>query len=109
MRFCGKVGYVEFVEAAPGVYEEKITERQYRGTVLRNARRLDATEKLHDDIDLNNSISIVADAYAYRHMQDMLYVVFHGSKWRITNIEVVRPRLNLTVGGIYNGPSRSVP
>lgn len=109
MRFCGKVGYVEFVETAPGVYEEKITERQYRGAVLRNARRLDATEKLHDDIDLNNSISIVADAYAYQHMQDMLYVVFHGSKWRITNIEVVRPRLNLTVGGIYNGPSRPVP
>ena len=32
----------------------------------------------------------------------MKYIEFEGTKWKITNVEVRYPRLNLTVGGIYN-------
>ncbi len=34
----------------------------------------------------------------------MKYVRWQGERWRITNIEIQRPRIVLTIGGIYNGP-----
>lgn len=103
MKFCGKIGYApETVEVTPGVYEEQIVEHIYRGDVIRNTRRLESDDKANDDITSNNSISIMADAYAYDHFYDMRYVEWQGSKWKVTNVEVQRPRLILTIGGIYN-------
>ena len=31
MRFCGKVGYVTTSETSPGIWEEQVVERTYRG------------------------------------------------------------------------------
>lgn len=102
-KFYGAVGYAETVNTAPGVYEEQITERQYFGELIRNTRRLQSTDQLNDDINIANEISIVADPYAYDHFHAMRYVEFMGAKWKITNVEVQRPRLILTIGGVYNG------
>ena len=57
----------------------------------------------NDDIAFENNFSIVADAYAYENFANMRYVVWNGSKWRVTNVEVRRPRLILTVGKVWNG------
>lgn len=103
MKFYGKVGYApQQVETSPGVFEEMIVEHTYRGDIIRNTRRLESDNKVNDDITSNNSISIMADAYAYDHFYDMRYVEWQGSKWKVTNVEVQRPRLLLTLGGIYN-------
>lgn len=102
-KFYGAVGYAELVETRPGVHEEQITERTYYGEIGRNTRRLQSTDQLNDDINIANEISIVADPYAYDHFHKMRYVEFMGAKWKITNVEVQRPRLILTVGGVYNG------
>ena len=59
---------------------------------------------LNDDLVLNNQLSIVADAYANQHFFAIRYVRWMGALWKITNVEVQRPRLLLTVGGVYNGP-----
>lgn len=103
MKFYGKVGYApQQVETSPGIFEEMIVEHTYRGDIIRNTRRLESDNKVNDDITSNNSISIMADAYAYDHFYDMRYVEWQGSKWKVTNVEVQRPRLLLTLGGIYN-------
>ena len=103
MKFYGKVGYApQQVETSPGVFEEMIVEHTYRGDIIRNTRRLESDNKVNDDITSNNSISIMADAYAYDHFYDMRYVEWQGSKWKVTNVEVQRPRLLLTLGGIYH-------
>lgn len=104
-RFYGAIGYGVSVETYPGVWEESVDERFYTGDVIRNARRLEAGEKVNDDITVNNSISIVADAYANNHFFAMRYVEWMGVKWKITNVEVQRPRLILTIGGVYHGSS----
>lgn len=102
-KYYGKIGYNESVETTPGVWEEKITERSYYGDVVRNARRLQSTDKVNDDININNEISIVADPYAMNNFHSMRYVEFMGAKWKVSNVEVQYPRLILTLGGLYNG------
>ena len=103
-KFYGVIGYVETVEIEPGVWEETIVERPYYGDLTRNTSGFQSSGGVNDDININNNISIVADPYAYENFYQMRYVVLEGAKWRITNVEVNRPRLILTVGGIYNGP-----
>jgi hypothetical protein len=30
-------------------------------------------------------------------------------KWKVTAVEVLRPRLILTLGGVYHGPTKRAP
>ena len=102
-RFCGKVGFGIPQETAPGVYADKITERIYRGDITKMVQRLERSEYLNDNISVNNSISIVADAFANENFFSIRYVRWAGACWKVTNVEVQRPRLILTVGGVWNG------
>ena len=101
-KFYGSIGYAELIEVNPGIWEEKITERKYYGDLIRNTRRLQTSDKLNDDINISNEISIVADPYANQNFHSMRYVEFMGAKWKINNVEVLYPRLILTIGGVYN-------
>lgn len=103
-KFYGKIGYGINTETKPGVWKDVITEREYFGDVIRNTRQLASSETLNDDINIRNEISIVADPFAYENFHAMRYVDFMGASWKITNVEVQRPRLILSIGGVYNGP-----
>ena len=102
-KWFGKIGYAETMETAPGVWEEQITVREYYGDLTRNTRRLQTVDKVNDDININNELSIVSDPYAIEHFYSMRYAEFMGAKWKITNVEVQYPRLILSLGGVYNG------
>lgn len=101
-KFYGKIGYAETIETAPGVWTETITERYSAGDVQRNARKWQSGEHLNDDLVINNTISILSDAYAGQNFHAMRYLEWMGTLWKITNVEVQSPRLILTIGGIYN-------
>lgn len=101
-KFYGAIGYAETVETKPGVWKEQITERMYSGDLLRNTSRFQSADKLNDDINITNEISIVADPYANQNFHLMRYVEFMGTKWKVSNVEVEYPRLRLTFGGVYN-------
>lgn len=103
-KFYGAIGYGETMETAPGVYQDVITEHNYRGDITRNTRRLEDGDKVNDDISVSNSISIVADEYANEHFFAIRYVRWAGTLWKVSNVEVQSPRLLLTLGGVYNGP-----
>ena len=104
-RFYGRVGYGQSVETAPGVWMDQITERFYTGDVVRNARNLQQGENLNADLSVQNSISIVADAYATEHFFAIRYVEWSGTLWTISSVEVQSPRLLLRLGEVYNGPT----
>ena len=104
MRFYGNVGYADIdVETAPGVWEASMVAKKYRGDITRSARRLESTTTLNDSVTLENSFSIIADAFAYENFSKMRYVSWNGENWTVTNVEVRRPRLILTIGDIWNG------
>ena len=105
MRFFGPVGYGESSTLpGSGVWEDVITEVDYRGDVFRDSRRLESGDKVNSDLSVNNSISIVADEKANKHFHLIKYVVWQGEYWKVTNVELKPPRLLLTLGGVYNGP-----
>lgn len=106
-RFFDVVGYGESLESEPGsgVWTDHITEVEYYGDVVRNTRKLEAGDKVNDDVVVGNSISIVADEFAYNNFFKIKYVGWAGTLWIVTDVEVRSPRLILTLGGVYNGPT----
>lgn len=102
-KWYGKIGYAETVEVRPGVFKEQITEREYFGDVLQNTRRLQTSDKVNDDINVSNRISIIADPFANENFHSMRYLSFMGTNWKVSTVEVAFPRLILTLGGVYNG------
>lgn len=101
-KFYGEIGFINIEETKPGIWEEKINERPYYGDVTKSISRFQSSDKINDDISLNNTISIVADPYANENFQYMRYVKFMGAKWKITNAEIQYPRIILGIGGMYN-------
>lgn len=119
-RFFGAVGYGDTVEtpistvdeddnveiiANSGVWIDTITEIEYYGDVIRDIRRLESGENLNSNIAVNNSISIVADEYAINHFFKIKYVRWAGALWTVTAVESRPPRLILSLGSVYNGPT----
>lgn len=102
-KFHGKIGYIQTEETVPGVHEEIATERSYVGDILRSNQTWEKNENLNDNLTINNRFSIVADAFAYENFQYIRYILWMGTKWKISSIEIQRPRLILTIGGVYNG------
>lgn len=104
-KFYGVVAYAITEEVIPGKWKEHIVEKQYRGDITRVSRRLQSADKVNDDIRINNEIRILADAFAYQNFQNIRYVVWMGTKWKVESVTVDRPRLVLEIGGEYNGSS----
>ena len=104
-KWYGEIGFAETVETKPGVWVEQITKRNYYGDVTRDSRRLQAADKLNDNVNISNQISIISDPYANENFHSMRYAFYMGTRWKITDIEVQYPRLNLILGGVWNGES----
>lgn len=101
-RFYGKVGYA-LGELVDDVWTESIVERPYYGEVLNESRNLVSSDKVMDDVRLSKRISIVADAFAFENFVDLKYVDWMGTLWTVPTVEVERPRLILSLGGVYHG------
>lgn len=106
-KFYGPIGFATTIETRPGVWEEKIVERYYRGDVIRNTRRLESADQVNDNINIANEISILADPFANGNFHSIRYAAFMGTKWKISNVEVRYPRLTLTLGGVWNGQTKT--
>jgi hypothetical protein len=103
-KFFGAIGYGHTVREN-GVSREEITELLYFGDVLVEARRFsEGEDTVNTDLNLQNTIEVVADAYAYENMHAIRYVKWSGVFWRVDSLTVRRPRLVLRLGGVYNGP-----
>lgn len=101
-RYYGIIGYAERKETDPGVWVDTITEKCYKGDIIRNLRTLENSNKVNNDINVSNRISIVADPYAMNNFQNIKYATFMGTKWMVKDVEVLYPRLILSLGGLYN-------
>ena len=108
-KFYGPVGYVVDTVTGLDIHTNVPVERFYRGDLLENNRRLENGEGVNDNVTIGNKISIVADAYAYGHINDMRYVKWMGVCWKINLVDVKRPRLILSLGGVYNGETAKTP
>lgn len=103
-RFCGKIGFNKTVEKQSGVWvDDEPLEYTYYGDIIRNTRNIENSSNVIDNLNITNSISIVADKYANENFQYMKYVIFNGIKWKIDSITIEYPRMIIVIGGVYNG------
>lgn len=107
-RYSGNVGYGTTVEEpeGSGIHVPSIEEYPYYGDVTREARNLEQGAKVNDDISATSvTISIIADPHAIEHYLKIKYVWWEGVRWKVTTVAVQRPRLILSLGSVYNGPT----
>ena len=102
-KFYGAIGFAKTEETKPGVWQDVITERTYSGDMSNTSFSFQSSDQVNDNVNVRNEISIVADVFAYQNFHSMRYVVFMGTKWKISSIKPEYPRMKLTVGGLYNG------
>ena len=104
-KFYGQIGFARTVEDPPesGIWIDQVVEGEYYGDVNRVIRRWDAGQKINDDININNEISIVSDDFVMQNIPWIKYVRWNGAAWKVTSVETQYPRLILSIGGVYNG------
>ena len=102
-KFHGKLSYGITGETKPGVWVDQIIEKDVVGDFIKNTRQLENSGGVNDNININNSISIVADPYVTENFHLIKYVKFMGTAWKVRTAEVQYPRIILTLGGEYNG------
>lgn len=106
-RFHGEVGFGKDAEDPPGsgVWKQQVTEMLYFGDITKNVRRASDGDTLATNLTVNHVVSIVADDYAIQQLSFIKYVRWAGAAWEVTKVESQRPRLILSLGGVYNGPT----
>ena len=102
------MGYGIPTKTAPGVWSDSITERVYTGDFLDIMATNSESDKVNNDIRLQQQISVVADAFALENFTRIRYVSWMGVNWAVASVKVQRPRLILRLGGVYHGPSAAV-
>jgi hypothetical protein len=106
--FYGPIGFVETVEdpVGSGIWIEKPIERNYRGEVSRFSKRWDnGSQQVNPDITITNTISIIADPFVSNKLYALRYIKWLGGYWNVSSVDVQLPRLILSIGGVYNGPT----
>lgn len=106
-KYYGEIGFAETIEspANSGIWRETFVLRNYYGDIIRNVRKLISGERVNDNVAVDNRISIVSDPYADEHFFAIRYATWQGVRWKVINVEVQYPRLILSLGGVYNGPT----
>ena len=104
-RYCGNVGFRETAETEPGIWQETVKSHgPYYGDTVKNYVR-NVNNEFVSTIktpECNDSISILADPYAFENFHNIVYAEFMGTKWTVSSVDVQYPRLILALGGVYN-------
>lgn len=102
-KFTGSVGYVTQGESVPGVWSPVETIKTMRGDIIRQSSSVQNGDKVNSDITLNHRVSLMGDAYAFDNYYALKWITINGRKWEVSSVEMQRPRLIVTVGGLWNG------
>lgn len=104
MRYFGSVGFGKDVEepADSGKWVKQLTERSYSGEILNSTLRSSPSDT-GTEVSMDNRVAIVADPFAIENPNSIIYVEWDGVLWTVTSVEIRRPRLILTLGGVYRG------
>lgn len=104
-KFSGVIGFsIESEDPdGSGIWRSEITEKHYTGDILNDTRKWSDDSKINQDLNISNKFSVVANRFAVENIGCMLYVKWHGVKWKIMTVEIFGPRINIYVGGLYNG------
>jgi hypothetical protein len=108
-KFTGLVGYVTQEESVPGVWSPVENPKMMKGDILRQSAssqrdyKTDGINKVNSDISLAHRVSLLGDAYAFDNYINLKWIKIDGRKWIVSSVELQRPRIIVTLGGLWNG------
>lgn len=102
-KFAGLVGYVTQEESVPGVWSPVDKPRMMKGDVIRQSSSTRDGDKINGDVTLSHRVSLLGDAYAFDNYYNIRWIDMDGARWKVTSIEIQRPRIIVTLGGLWNG------
>ena len=102
-KFSGMIGFADAVRKPGGIVIDEVIEREVFGDMLNSTTRWQVSDKVNDDLNISNRISILADSYTSQNFQKIKYIKINDVAWKVTSLEVQYPRLILAIGGVYNG------
>lgn len=102
-KFWGPIGIKRGSrETDPGIFEEVIEEVEVAGE-MRNLRTRWQGHEQRDTVSAKHILSVVTPEDSIIDFTEVVYVVWQGRKWSTVAIQYKRPRVELTLGGLYNG------
>lgn len=102
-KYAGNMGFVVETEVSPGVWSATEIIRKVRGDIIGAGHSYDGGNRINDNITLQHRISVVGDSYLLDHFHELRWVEVRGIKWEVSGVSFSRPRLVITLGGIFNG------
>lgn len=104
-KICFSTEQIEIdPENRPGVYEEKQVVKEYYGDMLQRRRRSEeSSDSINDNVRLNNTLSIICDSFMTENYTNIVYVTVFHKEWKVVEANIQYPRIELTLGGLYNG------
>ena len=101
-KFHGVLGYKKTEETEPGIFTPVITRVACHGDLIRDTKKWDTGETQNDNLSISNRFSIVSNDSMLQNLEYIRYLEWEGVKWKVNNIEIRRPRLILSISGVYN-------
>ena len=104
-KYSGMLGYVMSAkEDPPGIWKPSaVVEKLGRGDLFGQTINNEDVGGLSDGITINNQLSIIMDPFVNKNLESLKYVILYGTRWEIKSMTINRPRIILTLGGVYNG------
>ena len=104
-KYSGMLGYVmPAKEDPPGIWKPSaVVEKLGRGDLIGQTINNEDVGGLSDGITVNNQLSIIMDPFVNKNLESLKYVILYGTRWEIKSMTINRPRVILTLGGVYNG------
>jgi len=102
------LGYARQVESRPGVWApEEICEVNKIVDVKNFMFRHQQTDNTNQDLTTSDEISVKADAFALKNFSNIRYVRYMGAEWSVNSVKLNYPNIILTLGGVYNGRTKT--
>ena len=102
-KFWGPIGINRGpVQTAPGILEVVIEELEVSGE-MRQLQLRWPQARMQEGLSANHVLSIVTPEDSDIDFTEVVYIVWQSRKWSVTSIQYKRPRVELTLGGLYNG------
>lgn len=102
-KFTGLVGYVTQEESVPGVWSPVEIPKKMKGDIIRQSSSSQNDSKVNSDVTLSHRVSLLGDAYTFNNYFSLKWIELNGHKWEIASVELQRPRIIVTLGGLWNG------
>ena len=103
-RYSGALGIrTDNVETSPGIFEDSIEEIRITGDIYLKSARWRSGESAQDELSANQTVSFIAPESVKSRLDAVVYITWMGKKWSIQSLEYMLPRLQISLGGLYNG------